>query len=189
MMFLAVLLLAAAASTEARYVWRQQSPGNCTFDNPKQDFDAVPYLGGWYEQQRFSLIWEGAEDCVQAIYSDLGEGYVEVHNVARKTNGERDEIIGQAHSTRPGVLLVEFFGHIPAEYHILETDYENFASVYNCVNLPFNQKVEYAWLLSRRPILEQEYVDQGLQVLADNDIDVSLFHDTHQGDDCDYFSP
>merc|ERR1712180_531343 len=103
----------------------------------------------------------------------MGDGYVEVHNVA----------------IRPGVLLVEFFGHIPAEYHILDTDYENYSSVYNCVNLPFNQKFEYAWVLGRRPDLEQEYVDQSIQAFADNGIDLSFFEETHQGDDCDYFVP
>merc|ERR1719244_1257674 len=187
-MFLPVLLLCAAAA-EARYMWRHQSPGKCPTDSPKEDFDAVPYLGGWYETQRFSLIWEGAEDCVQAIYADKGDGYVEVHNVARKVNGDRDEIIDQAHVIRPGVLLVEFFGYIPAEYHILDTDYENFSAVYNCVQLPLNQKLEYAWILSREPVLEQQYVDQALQIFSDNGIDLSPFSETHQGDDCPYLSP
>jgi len=164
---------------------RHVTEGTCpTFSN-KEDFDAVPYLGKWYEIERFDIIFQRGMDCVEAIYSDLGGGEVEVHNVARTEAGEFTDIVGTAIVLKPGVLYVTFAGYIPAEYHILDTDYTTFSSVYNCLQVG-PERFEYAWILSRSPVLEQETYDHARQVFADNGIDLNLFHSTYQGEDCTY---
>ncbi|XP_064082823.1 apolipoprotein D-like [Macrobrachium nipponense] len=182
---LAVLALFASAAQAKPFVVGHVSEGLCPNITEKYDFDPVPYLGRWYEIERFEMIFESQMDCVNAIYSDLGEGYVEVHNSARKKDGTPTDIIGKAHAIAPGVLLVEFAGHIPAEYHILDTDYENFSSVYNCIQEGI-LRFQFAWVLSRTMTLDEAIYTHAKQVFADNDIDVTIFQTTYQGDDCPY---
>ncbi|MPD05628.1 hypothetical protein E2C01_101380 [Portunus trituberculatus] len=55
--------------------------------------------------------------------------------MARTAEGEFYDIIGTATVLEPGVLLVVFNDGIPAEYHVLDTDYTNFTAVYNCEQL------------------------------------------------------
>jgi len=35
---------------------------------------------------------------------------------------------------------------------ILDTDYDNFAAVYSCIDFPVVGKFEYAWVLARTPL-------------------------------------
>ncbi|XP_045129421.1 apolipoprotein D-like isoform X1 [Portunus trituberculatus] len=186
-MIVSVLLVAAVAVSEARSGthFRYVTEGECPTITNKQDFDPVPYLGKWYEIERFNIIFQKGMDCVQAIYSDLGDGVVEVHNVARKADGNFTDIVGTAVVLEPGVLYVTFSGYIPAEYHVLDTDYESFSAVYNCLQLG-PERFEYAWILSRSQTLEQETYDHARQVFANNGIDITAFHSTYQGDDCPY---
>lgn len=56
---------------------------------------------------------------------------------------------------------------------------------------PFHPSVtsqfQYAWILSRTNTLDQATYDRALQAFINNNIDVTLFHATYQGDDCPYF--
>lgn len=183
-----LLVLAVVALSEVKAgrlgMLRDISAGECPTITNKQDLDPVPYLGTWYEIERFNFLTEEGTDCVQAIYSDLGDGVLEVHNRARTSSGEVEEAYGTAVVLEPGVLLVDF-GNTPAEYHVLDTDYTTFSAVYNCVQLE-EMRFQYAWILSRNPTLQPEIYDHARQVFEDNGIDVSLFHSTYQGNDCPY---
>ncbi|MPC38436.1 Apolipoprotein D [Portunus trituberculatus] len=158
-MIVSVLLVAAVAVSEARSGthFRYVTEGECPTITNKQDFDPVP----------------------------VSDGVVEVHNVARKADGNFTDIVGTAVVLEPGVLYVTFSGYIPAEYHVLDTDYESFSAVYNCLQLG-PERFEYAWILSRSQTLEQETYDHARQVFANNGIDITAFHSTYQGDDCPY---
>jgi hypothetical protein len=41
---------------------------------------------------------------------------------------------------------------------VLETDYDNFAAVYSCVDFPVVGKFEYAWILTRDPFPSEDTV-------------------------------
>ncbi|KAK7019434.1 hypothetical protein SK128_011432 [Halocaridina rubra] len=185
LVMVAALALMAGISQASVIGVRQGSIGICPNITEKYDFDPVPYLGRWFEIERFNIIFQAGMDCVQAIYSDLGDGYVEVHNTARRSNGNFTDLIGQAHAIAPGVLLVEFPGYIPAEYHILDTDYDTFSSVYNCIQ-EGEFHWQFAWVLSRTQQLDDTTYAYARQVFVDNGIDLDLFHFTYQGDDCPY---
>ncbi|XP_042886996.1 apolipoprotein D-like [Penaeus japonicus] len=187
MVALALLAALISGSEAAGFLGRQVSQGTCPNITNKEDFDAVPYLGRWYEQERYDIVFQSGMDCVNAIYSDMGNGYVEVHNTARTSYGDFTDIVGQAHVVEPGVLLVEFGGYVPALYHVLNTDYENFSSVYNCFE-EGNYHWQYAWLLTRAQFPSEEVIAAGRQAFTDNGIDLDLFHVTYQGDDCPYLS-
>ncbi|XP_069975883.1 apolipoprotein D [Penaeus vannamei] len=184
---LALLAALFSGSLAANLIGRQVSLGICPNITNKADFDAVPYLGRWFEYERYDILFQSGMDCVNALYSDMGNGYVEVHNTARTSYGDFTDIVGQAHVIEPGVLLVEFGGYVPAEYHILETDYENYSSVYNCFE-EGDYHWQYAWLLTRAQVPSEEVIATARQAFANNGIDLSLFHVTYQGDDCPYLA-
>ncbi|ROT72886.1 hypothetical protein C7M84_008705 [Penaeus vannamei] len=120
---LALLAALFSGSLAANLIGRQVSLGICPNITNKADFDAVPYLGRWFEYERYDILFQSGMDCVNALYSDMGNGYVEVHNTARTSYD------------------------VPAEYHILDTDYENYSSVYNCFE-EGDYHWQYAWLLT-----------------------------------------
>ncbi|XP_068207715.1 apolipoprotein D-like [Palaemon carinicauda] len=159
--------------------------GVCPDIVDKYDFDPVPYLGRWYEAQRFHIVYEIGQDCVNTIYDDLGDGYIGVHNMGRSTSGNLTDISGKAHLIAPGVLSVEFLGYPAGDYHVLGTDYENFSCVYDC-GQDGPLRTQHAWLLTRAKIPDEATFEIANEVFARNGIDVSLFHRTHQGDDCPY---
>ncbi|XP_063586422.1 apolipoprotein D-like [Penaeus indicus] len=181
---LALLAALVSGSLAADLAGRYVSLGKCPDITNKADFDAVPYLGRWYEQERYDSDFQIGMDCVNAIYSDMGNGYVEVHNTARTSEGDFAEAIGEAHVVEPGVLLVQFGGY-PAEYHVLATDYENYSSVYNCFE-EGEYRWQYAWLLTRAQFPSADLLATARQAFADNGIDLDSFHVTYQGDDCPY---
>merc|ERR1712002_330806 len=187
MMITTLILIASMANgIQAMLIGGKEiDVGQCPNITEKYDFDPAPYLGRWYEYQRFDAIFEAFNDCVNAIYSDLGDGYIQVYNAGRTPFGGLYDITGKAHLIAPGVLEVEFPGSVPGEYHVLDTDYEKFSCVYSC-SQEGPLRVQYAWLLTRSVDLDEDTYNHAMQVFKDNDIDISLFHKTHQGDDCPY---
>lgn len=67
-------------------------------------------------------------------------------------------------------------------YDVLETDYETYSSVYSCVNLIGDRRMEQAWVLARRSLTNQE-LELALSVFIHWGIDVETFVYTPQ-DDC-----
>ncbi|XP_068207714.1 apolipoprotein D-like [Palaemon carinicauda] len=180
-----MLLFLTAVCALASCTYGHVDVGVCPTFTDKADFDPVPYLGRWYEAQRFAAFFEEGEDCVNAIYSDLGDGVVGVRNVGRSVFGDVVEITGTAVLVAPGVLSVQFPGHPPGDYHVLDTDYESFACVYNC-DVQGNLRVQFAWVLTRDMNPNEATLERANKVFAKNGIDVSFFHRVHQGDDCPY---
>ena len=109
---------------------------------------------------------------------------VSVRNTANTPAGSFDEICGYADIPNPETAPAELLVHFPfapaADYWVLETDYDNFASVYACVDVLGIIHIEFAWVLVRDPqnvtyeLMEQAlnaYKTQGLSV--DNFLPVS----------------
>ncbi|KAK7073569.1 hypothetical protein SK128_002428, partial [Halocaridina rubra] len=74
---------------------------------------------------------------------------------------------------------------VPGEYHVLDTDYEKFSCVYSCEQ-EGELRIQFAWLLSRTMVMDDETLNYAMEVFSRNGIDISLFYNTYQGDDCPY---
>merc|ERR1712130_517989 len=87
---------------------------------------------------------------------------VSVLNVATKSNGDLDKILGSAYvpdPELPGELLVQFPGNPEGSYWILETDYHNYSVVYSCTDFLFGAiKLEFAWILAREKHLDPDMI-------------------------------
>ncbi|XP_063844700.1 apolipoprotein D-like [Scylla paramamosain] len=180
-LLLAAVVVLSEAKTARLGVLRDV--GECPTVTTKQDFDMLSYLGSWYEIERFNALFEEGMDCVQVVYSDLGEGLFQTHNIARTAEGKLTEILGTVIVLEPGVLLVEGDSGVPFLHYILDTDYYSFAAVYNCKQFG-EQRFQYAWITSRSTTLDEATHEHVRKVFEDNGIDVSLFQSTHQGPDC-----
>merc|ERR1711962_38691 len=154
-------------------------------------FELDRYLGLWYEQKRVPASFQKDTSCVRAEYGLNDKGEVTVYNVATKKDGSFDDIRGTAYipdPAHPGELKVDFPGvPVDGDYWILDTDYDNYAVVYACVDYVFGLiHFEFAWILARVPNANPALVQSGVDLLASVGTDVSIMEDTVQNDQCNY---
>lgn len=126
---------------------------------PVTNFDLERYLGKWYEIARLDHSFERGLMRVTAEYSLREDGGVAVVNRGFMADkGEWKEAEGKAYfvgDKQEGYLKVSFFGPFYGSYVIFELDRENYQ--YAFISGP---DLSYLWLLSRKPVLEQEVIDR-----------------------------
>jgi len=134
------------------------------------DFSVENYLGSWYEQFRYPNNFQYTDGkCTTAKYSRMDDPtVVEVNNtqINMDDNGlwRASFSIGEAKQVYPEDFpnklkvsfpmdnaflswIVDLFSG-KTNYHIMETDYDNYSLVMGCQKFWFI-RVEYAWILSR----------------------------------------
>ncbi|AWP03818.1 putative apolipoprotein D-like [Scophthalmus maximus] len=137
-------------------------PGRCPKPAVQENFDAARYLGTWYDIQRLPHAFQKGE-CCTATYSLKSPGVVGVLNRELLADGSINSISGSAtakNPSEPAKLQVSFFENTPpAPYWVLSTDYDNYSLVYSCTDLGVLH-VEFAWILSRKPTLPEETLEE-----------------------------
>ncbi|MEQ2193592.1 hypothetical protein XENOCAPTIV_004949 [Xenoophorus captivus] len=78
-----------------------------------------------------------------------------------------------------------FLDSPPAPYWVLSTDYDNYALVYSCTDLSVLH-ADFVWILSRRPTLPDETVEELHSILLSIGVSVDKLLTTNQ--DADYCS-
>ena len=161
-----------------------------------ENFDLSRYVGNWYEiasdkATEFTI----ATTCTTAKYTPLANGNVGIVNRGyyQYALGQYISVDGEAScdaNTNEGVCTVNFFGKhrtIP-NYYVLDTDYDNYSIVYNCVKAGLF-KHEYMWILSRTQKIELD-VQEGLMAKIATAIPSynaeTWLGLTEQGEKCDY---
>lgn len=71
-----------------------------------------------------------------------------------------------------------------SNYWILDTDYDHYAIVYYCKTTPDNTSEEFAWLLSRDPVLNPA-VQVAADALIDTHFDRSAMYQAKQDASCE----
>lgn len=119
--------------------------------------DLNKYIGKWYEVASIPQSFQ--KQCVSdtsAVYSIVEDGLIKVYNSCRKANGEISGAEGRARvedkvsNSKLKVTFVKLFDWIfsfGGNYWILDVD-----SGYN-VALVGDPSRDYAWILSRQPVL------------------------------------
>jgi apolipoprotein D and lipocalin family protein len=126
---------------------------------PVDSFELAKYLGTWYEIARMPAPFEKALVGVTATYSMRTDGKVSVLNQGYKNTKDGKKSIARgkakfAGDLAKGHLKVSFFWIFYGDYIIVDLDRENYR--YALVVSP----PKYAWILSRKPMLDKAILDR-----------------------------
>ena len=138
--------------------------------SPICDVNLKRYLGKWYEIARLPHSFEKDLEKVTAIYTLRSDGKIEVINAGFK-NGEKKVAKGVAwipDKNCTGKLLVSFFRLFKSEYKIILLDEikYNYAVV-------TSSKMNYLWILSKKPKINNELYDELISFAALKGFDVT----------------
>jgi len=164
------------------------SSGQCPAPVLQANFNAVNYMGLWYEQARDqSMPWE-SYDCQQARYSLNADGTVAVLNSQYNPTTDTVEDAKAVATFEGAKGSVRFFPYAPAgDYEVLATDYNTYALVYSCSNF-YVAKSEYIWVLTRAQFPDEQVIYNALQTLKAKvpDYDQTNIRRTSHGGSCKY---
>merc|ERR1711879_56303 len=128
------------------------------------NFDAVAYMGRWYQIAAAPFFWSNPKDtCTWANYTLLDDGSVKVVNSEIQWwSGQRFTSTGSAvvNPNQPGTLSVAFGPITPdpegENYIILNTDNEHFTYVWSCSNNRDGGHRPILWILNRTAVQTEE---------------------------------
>ncbi len=140
--------------------------------NGVSNFDVVKYSGTWYEIARKPNKFEDGLDNISAHYELLPNGSIKVTNTGWKSEPERikSSVEGVAkitNSANIGELKVSFFWPFYGDYKVIDID-EDYTLALVC-----SGNMDYLWILSRTPTINESKLKQMLQIAANFKFDVS----------------
>ncbi|XP_061776797.1 apolipoprotein D-like [Nerophis ophidion] len=172
------LMLLSVLAVNAQVVM----PGRCPKPTVQENFDTARYLGKWYEIQRLPQSFQKGQ-CCTAAYSLKSPGVVGVLNSELLADGRISSITGSATAkdpSEPAKLQVSFFEDTPpGPYWVLASDYSNYALVYSCTDFGVAH-VDSAWILSRRPTIAEETLEELQSTLMSIGVRVDKLLSTNQ---------
>ncbi|KAK7068935.1 hypothetical protein SK128_008287 [Halocaridina rubra] len=156
-------------------------------------FRTDSYMGRWYELERFeSPLQRG--DCATADFFLGINGTFNIETTEFR-GGKPTRRVGlavPASDTCDGRFIVTLpdipEGDESPNYNVITTDYRNYAVVYTCTAIGASSKLEFAWIMARRPSLPEKFLVLLKNWLRNIDIDTSSFRKTNQAS-CPRFSP
>lgn len=131
--------------------------------------------------------------CFRATYDPKGERQISVRNEVIEPDGTFKQVCGYAdipNDDHPAQLKVHFpFFPWKGDYWVLDTDYDNYASIYTCQDNFGLFKIQLAWILARDPRnITEESMKRGLEAFKRHKISVENFEKLkHEG--CSYGDP
>lgn len=163
---LSLLLLGAIHSIQA-VIYEK----HCLIFEESYNFDESRYAGKWYEIRRLYDPNEvELEDCVQEQYT-RAEDRLDFEILRAVQEGPTGEVIystGHAtpkvfHNSKVPQFIVRYNTTDPAEpdtaMDIVQTDYLNYAIAYSCNPINTTTVSEFAWIISREPVLKKHTAD------------------------------
>ncbi|XP_064084037.1 crustacyanin-C1 subunit-like [Macrobrachium nipponense] len=83
-------------------------------------------------------------------------------------------------------LMVAFDNSFPAPLVILDTDYENYACLYSCMDYNFEYYSDFSFIFARTPTPSSTYIKKCETAFSNIGLDTSRFLKTAQGRRCPY---
>ena len=149
MIFLVVILLILGVSKDEQRSLLPVFSDSDADVTPVSSFNVSEYMGLWYEVGRYPNRFEADCLCATAEYTLLSDSVL-VNNTCFK-EGDTSFIEGRAFLTSvPGVLEVQFFPLIKADYRVLFVDDDYDIAVVS------DFRAKNLWLLSRDPYVDTE---------------------------------
>ncbi|XP_046742734.1 DNA translocase FtsK 1-like [Diprion similis] len=147
-----VLVFAALALAKAQI----PNLGWCPDQVPMAGFNLPKFLGVWYEAERYFQLTELVSRCVVSNYTKGFDGKVRVSNevtnrltgIKRVLEGEVKPSPTKAEEGRINVKYTTVPLTPETQYTVLETDYENYALLWNCQSIGLAH-TQSAWVMTR----------------------------------------
>lgn len=130
-------------------------------------FELQQYLGTWYEIARLDHSFERGMTNVTAQYSIDGDKVVVINKGFKQDQQQWDQAEGKAYfidGDNKGLLKVSFFGPFYGAYQIHDIE-QNSQGQYTD-SLVIGPNNQYAWILSRSPILDPAIKQRFINKLA-----------------------
>ncbi|XP_042855420.1 crustacyanin-A2 subunit-like [Penaeus japonicus] len=164
-------------------------PGNCAKVANQDNFDLRRYSGRWYQTQIIDNAYQPFTRCIHSNYdySDSDYGF-KVTTAGFSPNNEYLRLQGKIYPTKdfPAAhMLIDFPTALAAPYEVIETDYENYACVYSCIDWD-NYKSEFGFVFSRTPQNSGPASDKCASVFRRNGVDFSTFNVVPHTAECVY---
>ncbi|XP_026760679.3 uncharacterized protein LOC113519703 [Galleria mellonella] len=170
-------------------------PLKCKKDTPAvQNFDILKFLGSWHEiASYYSEHVVGT--CARAEYTLGDDGIVNVLNnyvvsQGLTTTSGNATVIDENNSGKLRVTLEVTPGeNVTRDILIRATDYENYAILYSCDDLPDDKSRVYSWILSKSPSLSESSQRAVNEVINSQlDLNNAYYQETPRtDDDCFYY--
>jgi len=166
------------------------SSGGCPSVQGISYFDRSRYLGVWYEYANVFEIFQIGATCVRATYTDEGDRIGVFEEGVNTITGRYQNVKGSArpaipNSDRAELIVGNFFGNddggTEANYKVVDTDYSNYAVVYDCSPFP-GSKNESLWLLTRQQKPETKLVISAYRQMEALGLPVNSLHKTDHTD-------
>ena len=133
-----------------------------------ENFDLNRFEGKWYEVIRSNSIPFEKGNCVDDTYKINNDGSFNV--TARQVlDGIETLTFGKAEPTEnPFKFKIGFepiARFVKGDYQIVNTDYQNFLTIYSCSDLYF-ARLEFVWVMSRNANVSQELLSNYTSYLS-----------------------
>merc|ERR1711915_177069 len=156
-------------------LWEQQQPNHSKFG------------GVWYQQAITNNPYQLLDQCVRLQYDFNGKsfdakatGITPEGNLLKRFGEIAPMPLGDPH------LMVAFENSFPAPLVILDTDYNNYACLYSCMNYNFGYYSDFNFIFTREPTPSDSYIKKCEGVFKNIGVDTNRFLKTVQGTSCPY---
>ncbi|XP_057327240.1 apolipoprotein D-like [Microplitis mediator] len=124
------------------------------------------YAGTWYEYKRSSNNWARADKCTTAEWERFGFRVFTVicAGISTIDNGDVRTVAQLTYENPRNLTMTHFVpvvGVVKGSYVILETDYDNYAIVWSCVEQG-SRHISYYWYMTReaKPCMDIDRIAQ-----------------------------
>ncbi|XP_071544922.1 uncharacterized protein [Panulirus ornatus] len=165
--------------------------GRCAHPQIADVLDLQRFSGTWYQVEEEPNSYIDIKECIMIHYTWHG---THIEAVTRGWDQHGDLEVQKANisqvtpvdPTQPRPYLQVRTPHVPpVPYHIIKTDYVNFACVYSCFDF-LGMKVEISSILSRTPVPTNASLAACYHSFHAMRIDLSRMGPVLQGDQCWY---
>jgi len=127
--------------------------GKCNDVGVQPNFDYSKWAGSWYWSFLIDNPFLGdMEKCIKSELSNAGDAFDVITTGKTKFNADRQSV-GQYRSTQEfadASMSVFFDGVIPANFKVLNTDYDSYSCIYSCTTTG-GFKSEFGFIWTRNP--------------------------------------
>ncbi|XP_064084057.1 crustacyanin-C1 subunit-like [Macrobrachium nipponense] len=162
-------------AVDEQRLWQQQLPNHSRFG------------GVWYQQAISTNPYQLLKKCVRIHYDYNGKGF-DVKTVGITPEGSQLKRKGVLTPMPLGDphLMINLENSFPAPLVILDTDYNNYACMYSCMEYNYGYHSDFAFFFARAPESYDKYIAKCRAALDSIGVDPNRLIKTEQGSGCDY---